>query len=100
MASEVRSHPPVRVRALLREGGGAVFAAVFLLCRDRTVTEDATQEAFARAFERWDRLAAVPWAGGWVTTTAMNVARRSLRRRVAGLRSQRPSDIDATVELW
>jgi DNA-directed RNA polymerase specialized sigma24 family protein len=39
----------------------AVFSSVFLLCRNRAVAEDATQEAFARAFERWDRLGSQPW---------------------------------------
>jgi RNA polymerase sigma-70 factor (ECF subfamily) len=50
----------------------AVFTAVYLMCRDRQLAEDATQEAFARAFERWDRLERQPWAAGWVMTTALN----------------------------
>ena len=59
----------------------AVFHAVYLLCRDRAVAEDSTQEAFARALSRWRRLRGEPWAAGWVMTTALNVARRSLRQR-------------------
>jgi RNA polymerase sigma-70 factor (ECF subfamily) len=59
----------------------AVYRPVFALCRNPSVAEEATQEAFARALERWRRLRDRPWAAGWVTTTAMNVARRSLRRR-------------------
>src|SRR5205814_5457577 len=42
---------------------------------------DSTQEAFAGALSRWRRLRGEPWAAGWVMTTALNVARRSLRRR-------------------
>jgi RNA polymerase sigma-70 factor, ECF subfamily len=61
----------------------AVFRPVYALCRDRALAEESTQEAFARALERWRRLRDRPWAAGWVTTTAMNVARRSLRRRVS-----------------
>jgi RNA polymerase sigma-70 factor, ECF subfamily len=57
-----------------------VFRAVALVCGDRGVAEDATQEAFARALARWRRLRDAPWAAGWVTTTAINVARRQLRR--------------------
>lgn len=76
-----------------------VFATVLLLCRDRVVAEDAVQEAFARALERWDRLEGEPWAGGWVTTTAMNVVRRALRRRPSELRAEQPP-IDAGVEMW
>jgi RNA polymerase sigma-70 factor (ECF subfamily) len=56
-----------------------VFRAVALVCGDRSVAEDATQEAFARALARWPRLRDAPWAAGWVTTTAINVARRQLR---------------------
>jgi RNA polymerase sigma-70 factor, ECF subfamily len=78
-----------------------VFSAVFLLCRDRALAEDATQEAFARAFERWKRLGREPWAAGWVTTTALNVARRGLRRRPAH-RSERgeAADPSDSVDLW
>ena len=77
-----------------------MFSAVFLLCRNRALAEDATQEAFARAFERWARLAPVPWAGAWVTTTALNVARRSLRRRVLPLPRSWSSPTDDAVDLW
>ena len=60
-----------------------VFRAVLLLCGDRGVAEDAAQEAFARALARWRRLRGQPWVAGWVMTTALNVARRQLRRRGA-----------------
>jgi RNA polymerase sigma factor (sigma-70 family) len=78
----------------------AVFSAVLLLCRNRAVAEDATQEAFARAFERWDRVGTLPWAGGWVTTTAMNVARRSLRFRPAHPAALEQSSPDDALALW
>ena len=58
-----------------------VFRAVRLLCGDPALAEDATQEAFARALARWRRLGSQRWVAGWVTTTALNVARRQLRRR-------------------
>lgn len=58
-----------------------VFQITLVLCRDRGLAEDATQEAFARALERWPRLSERSWVAGWVTSTALNVARRALRRR-------------------
>jgi len=77
-----------------------VFRTVFLLCRDEELASDATQEAFARALERWDRLQGEPWLGGWVTTAALNVAKRSLRR--ARPIEANPSHERSTedVELW
>ncbi|MDP9342237.1 MAG: sigma-70 family RNA polymerase sigma factor [Actinomycetota bacterium] len=58
-----------------------MYRAAFALCGDRELAQDATQEAFARALSRWRRLRGERWAAGWVMTTALNVARRSLRRR-------------------
>jgi DNA-directed RNA polymerase specialized sigma24 family protein len=78
----------------------SVFGAVFLLCRDATLAEDATQEAFARALARWDRLGTQPWAGGWVMTTALNAARRGLRRRHLPLEASPNPGHSPDVELW
>jgi len=79
-----------------------VFRTVFLLCRDAHAAEEATQEAFVRAWERWDRLRDRPWAGGWVATTAMNLARRGLRRRRLPGPEADPGgpDTDAALDLW
>jgi RNA polymerase sigma-70 factor, ECF subfamily len=56
-----------------------VFDSAFAFSGDRDAATDATQEAFARAFARWRRLRRQEWAGGWVTTTALNVLRRRYR---------------------
>ena len=85
---------------LYRAEFDTVFRAVGALCRDRDVAEEATQEAFARALERWRRLRGKPWAAGWVTTTAMNVARRMLRKRPALHRGAETEDTDETIDLW
>lgn len=59
----------------------AVYRACFAFCGDPEVALDCTQEAFGRAYARWRRLSKHGWAGGWVMTTALNLVRRSLRRR-------------------
>ena len=56
-----------------------VLNSAFAFSGDRDAATDATQEAFARAFARWRRLSRHEWAGGWVTTTALNVLRRRYR---------------------
>jgi RNA polymerase sigma-70 factor (ECF subfamily) len=77
-----------------------VFSSVFLLCRNRAVAEDSTQVAFARAYARWDRISIVPWAGGWVTTTALNSARRGLRRRIIRSIASDPASAEEAIDLW
>lgn len=58
-----------------------VFRAAYLLTGDRQLAMDVAQEAFERAFARWRRLSGEAWSGGWVMTTALNLARRRLRGR-------------------
>lgn len=83
-----------------------VSTSVYLLFGSLDVARDATDEAFARALARWDRVGAMASPGGWVTTVAVNVARRSVRRskQEARLASSQP-DASLTVplpnpELW
>ena len=59
--------------------GTAAFSLAYRILGQRGAAEDATQEAFARAFARWRRLSRQDWAGAWVTTTALNVLRRRYR---------------------
>lgn len=80
-----------------------VFQIACALCGDAATAEDATQEAFVRALERWDRLRDQPWAAGWVTTTAVNVARRMLRRRhwLSGTGGNEVDLVtDGALDLW
>ena len=93
--------PDEEFQELYRSEARAVFSTVFLLCRDRALAEDATQEAFARALERWGQLRGRPWVAGWITTTALNVTRRSLRRR--HFREPTPpveGDPNLALDLW
>jgi RNA polymerase sigma-70 factor (ECF subfamily) len=94
----MRSDP--EFEGFYRDEAQAVFASVYLLCRDARVAEDATQEAFARALERWERLRGESWRGGWVTTTAVNVARRGLRRPRLLPATSSPGPTEEGVDLW
>lgn len=75
----MNQHPGFR--DLYEREFGRVSRAVYLLVGDRAIAEDAAQEAFARALARWRRIGSHPAPAGWVTTTALNVARRHLRRQ-------------------
>ncbi len=50
-------------------------------CGDASVAADALDEAFTRAYERWDRVRRSGSPAGWVWRTATNVVRRRYRRR-------------------
>lgn len=78
-----------------------VFRATYLMCADRKLAEDSTQEAFARCLERWGRLKDQPWVAGWVARTALNHARRSLRRRAEPSPIQSSDhDAETTMDIW
>jgi DNA-directed RNA polymerase specialized sigma24 family protein len=94
----VRADP--EFQQLYRSERQAVFSTVYLLCRNRVLAEDATQEAFSRALERWGRLRGRPWVGGWVTSTALNVARRALRKRPGIGPPGGEADPDTSISLW
>ncbi len=64
-----------------RQEYSSVFRAAYALTSDREIAEDATQEAFGRAFARWHRLEDEPWVTGWVMTTALNLCRSAARSR-------------------
>jgi len=63
-----------------------VFRTVLAASGRRAVAEDAVAEAYARALERWRKVAGHPNPAGWVTLTALNHTRsfwRLGRREVA-----------------
>lgn len=59
----------------------AVFRAVLAFCADYQAAQDATQEAFARAFSRWRRVSRHPSPRGWIVRTAFNHVRHERRPR-------------------
>jgi RNA polymerase sigma-70 factor (ECF subfamily) len=63
-----------------REQWGRVLAALIGLLGDFDLAEDAVQEAFAIAAERWPRDGAPGNPGAWLVTTARNRAIDRIRR--------------------
>ena len=82
-----------------------VLATLVWVSGDADIAREATDEAFARALARWERLRIMESPGGWVYTVALNLVRRHATRRAAERRAAelaRPPDsfTDRTGELW
>jgi RNA polymerase sigma-70 factor (ECF subfamily) len=58
-----------------------VLRSLAVAAGDVEVGREATDEAFARALERWDTVSAMSSPTGWVYVVAMNLLRRGYRRR-------------------
>ena len=63
-----------------RDSSGRAVATLVRLFGDIDLAEEAVQEAFAVAAERWRVTGMPPNPGGWITTTARNKALDRLRR--------------------
>ena len=80
-----------------RESSGRAVATLVRLFGDIDLAEEAVQEAFAVAAERWPTAGVPPNPGGWITTTARNKALDRLRRE--STRSGRESQATFEIEL-
>jgi RNA polymerase sigma-70 factor (ECF subfamily) len=58
-----------------------VLAVLTVVSGDADVASEATDEAFARALARWDRVRAMRSPTGWTYRVALNELRRQLRRQ-------------------
>jgi len=65
---------------LFRDERGRAVATLIRLTGDFDLAEEAVQEAFVAALERWPIDGVPPNPGGWITTTARNRAIDRLRR--------------------
>ena len=72
------------VGRIFREESGRSVAALIRVFGDIDVAEDAVQEAFAVALRKWPGDGLPPNPGGWITTTARNVAIDRQRREARG----------------
>lgn len=58
-----------------------VVGLTVVLCNRPSVAEELAQDAFVKAFGRWDRICRYDDPGAWVRRVAINLAMSSLRRR-------------------
>jgi RNA polymerase sigma-70 factor, ECF subfamily len=72
------------VARTFREESGRSVATLIRVVGDIDLAEDAVQEAFAVALDKWPADGLPPNPGGWITTTARNRALDRLRRESRG----------------
>jgi RNA polymerase sigma factor (sigma-70 family) len=101
---------PDAVRAVYSEYGKLVYAVAYKVLADRSLAEEATQEAFVRA---WRGAASYdpsrelgPWLATIARRTAIDVYRRTARRPHSLLVEEGPSfvalppSIERTYDIW
>lgn len=71
------------VARVYREESGRCVATLARVFRDLDIAEEAVQEAFVVAVERWPADGLPPNPGAWITTTARNRAIDRLRREAS-----------------
>jgi RNA polymerase sigma-70 factor, ECF subfamily len=73
----------------------SLFAALWLVTRNRHEAEEIMQDAFLRVWERWDRVSGLEDPVGYLYRTGMNVFRSRARRAAVAVRRtlhQLPAD--------
>jgi RNA polymerase sigma-70 factor (ECF subfamily) len=70
----------IDVEAVFRQESGRAVATLIRLFGDIDIAEEAVQEAFLVALERWPATGLPPSPAGWIITTARNRAIDRLRR--------------------
>ena len=83
---------------VFRDQWGRVLAALIGFLGDFELAEEAAQEAFAIAAERWPRDGMPDNPGAWLTTTARNRAINRIHRDRTLLQKTRLLDVPQTVE--
>lgn len=74
-----------------------VLQAMYVCTGDVHAAEDAVSEAFTRACSRWEKVSWHPAPVAWVTTTALNFARSSWRRRLGSRAADLPQGGDEVI---
>jgi RNA polymerase sigma-70 factor, ECF subfamily len=72
--------PPEEIARVFRQEYGRAVAVLVRRFGDIDLAEEAVQDAFATAVDRWPQTGPPPSAAGWIITTARNRAVDRLRR--------------------
>ena len=77
----------------------SVFRGLSVAFREPLLAEEATQEAFTRAYTRWERVSGMERPAGWVYVVAVRVARRRRRDLLAEPAAHAGSERDLATEV-
>ena len=97
--------PRALVERTFREESGRALATLIRILGDFDLAEEAVQDAFVTAIERWPRDGVPDRPGAWIVTTARNRALDRLRRRrteavkVAEIESAVGAGVEGDVRL-
>jgi len=103
----VQRAEPGAVESVFRRESGRAVAILARLFGDIDIAEEAVQEAFVVATERWTRSGVPPSPAGWIVTTARHKALDRLRRestrgdrqaQSALVRAREPEDVGPVVD--
>ena len=75
--------PAGEIERVFRQEHGRAVASLVRVFRDIDVAEEAVQDAFAAAVQRWPSAGLPPSPAGWIITTARNRAVDRLRREAS-----------------
>jgi RNA polymerase sigma-70 factor (ECF subfamily) len=75
--------PISEIERVFREEYGRAVAVLVRVFRDITIAEEAVQDAFTTALQRWPSTGPPPSPAGWIITTARNRAIDRLRREAS-----------------
>ena len=74
---------PIEIDKIFRDEAGRALATLIRLVGDFDLAEDALQEAFATALERWSPAEAPSNPRAWLVNVGRNKAIDRIRRQVA-----------------
>ena len=83
-----------------KNNSGPVFRALLAGTLNRAAAEDATADAFARAFAHWDTVAVHPNPRAWVLRVAWNCYRSSWRKWESRWSADPPEGPPFAPEAW
>ena len=86
------------IERVFREQYGRAVAVLVRACGDIDAAEEAVQDAFVAALERWPSTGVPPSPAGWIITTARNRAIDRLRREASRVHRQQESALLLAVD--